>query len=445
MAQKPITPGFRTFFLIWFGQLISLTGTGLTGFALGVWVYQRTGSVTQFALIALATTLPGTMFSPIAGALVDRWDRRWAMFLSDAGASACTLSMCLLLFAGRLQIWEIYIAMAISSTITAFQWPAYSSATTLLVPKEQLGRASGMVQIAEAVAQIGSPAIAGVMMGIFPIHTILLVDYATYLFALFTLLITRFPKPEVTAESKTRQGSLLREAAFGWTYIVARPGLFGLLLYFAVGNFTTGFAEVLFTPLVLSFSTPAVLGLIMSAGGIGFLGGSLVMSIWGGPRKRILGILGFNLLQGVTLLAAGIPPRVVIYVVAVFFFFFGQPMINGCSQAIWQVKTAPDVQGRVFAMRRMIAWSSLPFSYLLAGPLADLVFKPLLIQGGPLANSVGRIIGIGPGRGIGLFFIIMGILVLVITVGFYLYPHLRHLEVELPDVITSKSPAPTAD
>jgi hypothetical protein len=183
----------------------------------------------------------------------------------------------------------------------------------------------------------------------------------------------------------------------------------------------------------------------MSAGGIGFLGGSLVMSIWGGPRKRILGILGFNLLQGVTLLAAGIPPRVVIYVVAVFFFFFGQPMINGCSQAIWQVKTAPDVQGRVFAMRRMIAWSSLPFSYLLAGPLADLVFKPLLIQGGPLANSVGRIIGIGPGRGIGLFFIIMGILVLVITVGFYLYPHLRHLEVELPDVITSKSPAPTAD
>ena len=445
MVQKTITPGFRTFLLIWFGQLISLTGTGLTGFALGVWVYQRTGSVTQFALIALATTLPGILFSPIAGALVDRWDRRWAMFLSDAGASTCTLIMCLLLFAGRLQVWEIYIAMAISSTITAFQWPAYSAATTLLVPKEQLGRASGMVQIAEAVAQIGSPAIAGVMMGIFPIFNILLIDYATYLFALVTLLITRFPKPEVTAESKTRQGSLLREAAFGWTYIVARPGLLGLLLYFAVGNFTTGFAQVLFTPLVLSFSTPAVLGVIMSAGGIGFLGGSLVMSIWGGPRKRILGILAFNLLQGVTLLAAGIPPRLVIYVVAVFFFFFGQPMVNGCSQAIWQVKTAPDVQGRVFAMRRMIAWSSLPFSYLLAGPLADHVFTPLLIQGGPLANSVGRIIGVGPGRGIGLFFIIMGILVLAITAGFYLYPHLRHLEVEIPDAITSKSPVPTAD
>ena len=364
------------------------------------------------------------------------------MFLSDAGASVCTLSMCLLLFAGRLQVWEIYIAMSISSTITAFQWPAYSAATTLLVPKEHLGRASGMVQIADAVAQIGSPVIAGVMMGVFPIYTILLVDFASYLFALVTLLITQFPKPEATAESTTRRGSLLREAAFGWTYIVARPGLLGLLIYFAANNFTTGFAQVLFTPLVLSKYTPALLGMIMSAGGIGFLGGSLVMSIWGGPRQRILGILVFNLLQGVTLLAAGFPPRLVILVVAVFLFFFGQPLINGCSQAIWQVKTAPDVQGRVFAMRRMIAWSSLPFSYLLAGPLADHVFEPLLIQGGPLANSVGRIIGIGPGRGIALFFIIMGILVLATTVGFYLYPPLRRVEVELPDSITSKPAAP---
>jgi hypothetical protein len=161
------------------------------------------------------------------------------------------------------------------------------------------------------------------------------------------------------------------------------------------------------------------------------------MSIWGGPRKRVLGILGFNILQGVTLLAAGIPPQLVIYIVAVFFFFFGQPLINGCSQAIWQVKTAPDVQGRVFAMRRMIAWSTMPLSYLLAGPLADHVFKPLLIQGGPLANSVGRIIGVGAGRGIGLFFIIMGIIVLATTAGFYLYPPLRRVEIELPDSITS--------
>jgi MFS family permease len=353
--------------------------------------------------------------------------------------------MCLLLFIGRLEVWEIYIAMAISSTITAFQWPAYSAATTLLVPKEHLGRASGMVQIAEAVAQIGSPAIAGVMMGVFPIFTILLVDFVTYLFALFTLLITRFPKPEITVESKARQGSLLREAAFGWTYIVARPGLLGLLLYFASINFVTGFAQVLFTPLVLSLTTPAVLGMIWSVGGIGFLIGSLAMSLWGGPRQRILGIFCFGLLEGVVLLGIGLPPRVIVFATVAFLFFLAEPVIGSCSQATWQVKTPPDVQGRVFAVRRMIAWSSMPLSYLLAGPLADHVFTPLLLQGGPLANSVGRIIGVGPGRGIALFFVIMSILVMAATGVGFLYPRLRRLEVELPDMITSKSPAPTAD
>ena len=445
MTPKTPIPAFRTFLLIWFGQLISLTGTGLTGFALGVWVYQRTGSVTQFSLIALSTTLPGILFSPLAGALVDRWDRRWAMFIADAGAALCTLSMCVLLYFGRLQVWEIYILMAISSTVTAFQWPAYSAATTLLVPKEHLGRASGMVQIAEAVAQIGAPAIAGAMMGIFPIFTILLVDFFTYVFALFTLLITRFPKPEISAENRARQGSLLREAAFGWTYIVARPGLLGLLLYFASINFVTGFAQVLFTPLVLGITTPAVLGLIWSVGGIGFLVGSLVMSVWGGPRQRVLGILGFGLLEGLMLLAIGLPPRVIFLGAAVFLFFLAEPVIGGCSQATWQVKTPPDVQGRVFAVRRMIAWSAMPLAFLLAGPLADRVFTPLLVQGGPLADSIGRILGVGPGRGIALFFVIMGLLVMAATAVGFLHPRLRRLEVELPDAVASRSPAPAAE
>ncbi len=438
-----LTKGFRTFLLVWFGQLISLTGTGLTGFALGVWVYQRTGSVTQFSLIALSTTLPGIVFSPLAGALVDRWDRRWAMFIADAGASLCTLTMCVLLFLGRLQVWEIYLLMGLSSTVAAFQWPAYSAATTLLVPKEQLGRASGMVQIAEAMAQIGSPAIAGLMMGIFPIFSILLIDFFTYVFALFTLLITRFPRPESTAEDKARKGSLLGEAAFGWKFMTARPGLLGVLLYFASLNFATGFAQVLFTPLVLTVTTPAVLGLIWSVGGVGFLAGSLAMSIWGGPRQRIVGILSAGLLEGLMLLAIGLPPRVVFLAAAVFVFFMAEPVIGACSQATWQVKTPPEIQGRVFAVRRMIAWSAMPLSYLFAGPLADRVFTPLLVQGGPLANSLGRLIGVGPGRGIALFFVVTGIVVIAATGAGFLYPRLRRLETELPDTVASQ-PLPSA-
>ena len=442
MTENVAPRGFRTFVLIWFGQLVSLTGSGLTGFALGVWVYQRTGSVTQFALISLFTSLPGIVISPVAGALVDRWDRRRAMILSDVGAALCTLSVAGLLLASRLEVWHIYVAMGISSTFSAFQWPAYSAATTLLVPKQHLGRASGMVQISEAVAQIISPVLAGALMVVIRVQGVMLLDFATFLFAALTLLLARIPRPAVTAEGKAGQGSLLHEATYGWTYIRARPGLFALLLFFAATNFATGIVGVLFTPLVLSFTSTAVLGLLLSIGGLGFLAGSLTMSAWGGPKRRVYGILGCHLLMGVTLFAAGFPPLVWVIGAAAFLFFFSTPISNGCSQAIWQSKTAPDVQGRVFAVRRMIAWASLPLAYLMAGPLADQVFEPLLAEGGPLASSVGQIIGVGVGRGIGLLFIVLGSVILLAALVACLYPRLRNLETELPDFVADPaSPA----
>jgi hypothetical protein len=132
---------------------------------------------------------------------------------------------------------------------------------------------------------------------------------------------------------------------------------------------------------------------------------------------------------------AGFPPQATILATAAFLYFFSHPIINGSSQAIWQSKTAPDVQGRVFAVRRMIAWSSLPLAYLVAGPLADQVFEPLLANGGALASSVGQIIGTGEGRGIGLLYILLGILSIVATVLGSLYPRLRNVETELPDII----------
>jgi len=249
------------------------------------------------------------------------------------------------------------------------------------------------------------------------------------------------PRPVISAENLTARGSLLREAFFGWKYITARPGLLGLLLFFASTNFTGSIVQVLFTPLVLSFSNPATLGLIMTIGGVGMLVGSLLMSIWGGPKRRIFGILGFSLLQAVVLFAAGFPPNVMILSAAVFVFLFTSPLINGCSQAIWQTKTAPDVQGRVFSVRRMLAWSSLPLAYILAGPLADQVFEPLMAADGALAGSVGNLLGVGQGRGIGLLFILLGTLSLLMTAIISMFRHTRRVELELPDAIGTQSAA----
>ena len=181
---------FWTFALIWFGQLISLVGSGLTSFALGVWVYQTTGSVTSYTLVILCAMAPNILLSPVAGALVDRWDRRRAMLLSDTGAGLGTLAIVLLLTYNKGgQLWPILLATATSSAFSAFQWPAYAASTALLVPKEQLGRANGMVQFAQAVGFIASPALAGYLVTRIHVQGVILIDFITFAFAVFTLLL----------------------------------------------------------------------------------------------------------------------------------------------------------------------------------------------------------------------------------------------------------------
>jgi MFS family permease len=426
------------FLLIWLGQIVSVIGSDLTGFALGIWVYQRTGSVTQFALISLSTILPGIAISPIAGAVVDRWNRRWTMLLGDLGAGLSTLVLALMLFAGRLEVWHIYLATAASSTCSAFQSPAYAAATTLLVPKQHLSRANGLIHLGQSFAQLISPMLAGILVVTIQIQGVILVDFATFLFALITLLLIQFPEAKTTEAGIAGKGSLLREVAHGWTYIAARPGLVGLLIFLAASNFLVGIVEVLATPLVLSFASAAVLGTVLSIAGLGMLAGASVLSTWGGPQRLINSVVGFMGLSGLSILVAGLRPSVPLFTLAAFLLFFGLPIMNGSIQAIFQRKVAPDMQGRVFALMGAIAGSSLPLAYLIAGPLADRVFEPLLAPGGLLAGSIGQLIGVGRGRGIGLMFIVIGALTMLATAVAYQYPRLRLLESELPDAIADE-------
>lgn len=439
-TQKPIGQNLRTFLVIWFGQLVSTLGSGLTGFALGVWIYQETGSITLFALNLLAFTIPNLLVSPVAGALVDRWDRRWVMILSDTGAGLSTVMVALLFTMGHLEIWHVYLLTAINAAFSTFQWPAYSAVTTLLVPKSQLGRAGGMVQIGEAISALASPAVAGVLFVTIGLPGVVLVDFATYLFAVTTLLVVKVPRPPETEAGVEGRGSLLQEAAYGWKYILARKGLLGLLIIFAVTNFLTSMWNPLLPPMILEMSSPEMLGYLASLVGIGMLLGTLLMSAWGGPKRRIHGVLGFMIISGVFQMLLGLRPSLVLIAIAGFGAMFASPIINASSQAIWQSKVAPDVQGRVFAVRRMIAWSTIPLAYILAGPLADRVFNPLLVEGGALASSVGRVLGVGAGRGTGLLFMLTGFLSILAAVGGYIYPRVRHIEDELPDAMPQTPP-----
>ena len=222
----------QIFTLVWLGQLVSLMGSSLTEFALGVWVYQHTGSVTQLALSYLFAYLPQIALSPLAGALIDRWDRRSCMIISDAGAAFGSFALTILLFADRLMIWQIWLILGISSFFKAFYLPAYDATIALLVPKKQLNRANGMVQISKATARIISPMIGGILLVTTQLSNVLLIDCMTFLFSLVILLLVRFPR---LRSSHIHQGkgmrSLLHEASYGWTYIARYPGLLALFCH----------------------------------------------------------------------------------------------------------------------------------------------------------------------------------------------------------------------
>ena len=418
----------KIFLIIWLGQLTSLAGSQITSFALGIWVYRTTGSVTQFALISFFVALPSLIISPIAGALVDRWDRRWVIIISDSVAGLSTFFIALLVLTDQLQIWHVYLAITVSSISSVFHWPAYNSSITLLADKRHLGRVNGMAQLSEALAQLLAPICGGFLLVLIQLRGVVLLDMATFLFAVLTLLVVKFPKPKVTVTEKLGKGSLLQESIYGWRYINERPGLVGLLLFFTATNFTVYTSEVLVTPLVLSFASTKVLGIVLSIGGSGMLVGSIVMSIWGGPKRQIYNILGSQFLLGICIFLVGMRSSAILITAGSFMAFFTIPFFQGSSNAIWQSKVALDVQGRVFAIRRMFTWSSRPLAYLMAGPLADKIFEPLMSIKGPLSGSIGHIIGTGPGRGIGLMFMVMGALTALATIIAYQYDPLRLVE-----------------
>ncbi|MEO1374974.1 MAG: MFS transporter [Cyanobacteria bacterium J06635_10] len=427
--------GMSIFFVVWLGQLVSLSGSSITNFALDVWVYQQTGSVTQLSFLMLFTALPLVIISPFAGILVDHWNRRWVMILCDCGAALSTLTIATLVFSEKIQIWHIYLASAVISSFTAFQSPAYSAATTLLVPEKHLGRASGMIQLAQASGQLVAPVIGSVLLGLIQLSGIFVLDLSTFFFAFITLLLVRFPDHKVTKKPLTNKNSLLTQTLYGFDYLRVRPGLMALLLFFASSNLLVGIVQVLTYPLVLTFASQTQLGKIMSVGGVGMLTGSILMSTWGNGRQKYINLFFcFILLQGFAMILGGLYPSVLLAASAAFLFFLGLPFIFSCVRVIFQKKVAPDAQGRVFSLKNAIGLSSFPIAYLIAGTLADTIFEPVMTQDGLLAGTIGQIIGTGTGRGIGLMFIVLGGLNIILTIIAYQYAPLRLVEDELPTV-----------
>lgn len=428
------TRGGRVFTLVWLGQLVSNAGSSITGFGLGLWVFAQTGSATQLALIVLAARLPMLVVSPFAGALVDRWNRRTAMIVADAGAAVGTLVTAVLLMTGVFEIWHLYLTLSFSGLFRAFQFPAYSAATTLLVPKAHYSRAAGMVQLAGSLGLVAAPTLAALLVVASGLNTIFVIDFVTFLFAVGTLASVRFPEP---IRSKAEAGGvrpLLAEAREGFSFVASRRGLLVLLATFAVVNFAFSFQAVLLIPLLLSVATETAAGTVVSLSAIGLVAGSLLMAVWGGPTDRLRGLFLALAGMGAGFAVAGISPGLGWIFVGIMVIHVAHPVAGSMSQAIWQSKVPPEIQGRVFAVRQVLSIAAAPVAYLLAGQLADRVFEPFMAGDSGLAGLTAQILGSGAGRGIGLMFVLLGTLVIGGVVVAWNAASIRTLDAAVPDI-----------
>jgi hypothetical protein len=266
-----------------------------------------------------------------------------------------------------------------------------------------------------------------------------LIDAATFLVGVATLAAAKVPRPPRAADAEV-EPSLWREAATGWQYVRERRPLLALLAVFGFTNFLFGIASIAITPLVLSFTDAAGLGVQMAVGGAGLVVGGIAMSTWGGPPRRIVGVLGFSALAGLALAAHGVAPSLPLVAAVGFVFFLCVPVINASNDTLWQAKVPNELQGRCFAIQRVLTEAAMPAGFCLAGPLIERVFEPLMANGGALAGSVGQLIGSGDGRGIALLFVVLGGLMTGVAAIAYTVPALRQIEERLPDA----APLPAA-
>ncbi|PKF50024.1 hypothetical protein AT251_14595 [Enterovibrio nigricans] len=430
-AEQEANPSLTLFFVIVFGQFMSMLGTGVTAFALGTWVYLQTGSVTEFAYISVFALLPGILMLPLAGALVDRWDRRIILMLSDTISVSGTLFIFLMMATGELQIWQIYTVVAISSIGQAFQRPAYIATIAQLVPKRYLGRANGLAQLASSSSQVIAVFAGGYLFLQIGLKNVLMLDIAAFSVAFTTLLLIRFPN----CMFKKRELPLVQEIMEGWQYILQRREMVAMVVFFAVYNFAFSAIAVLGTPLILSVGEADLLGRVLAFDGIGQLAGGLLMGIWGGTKLRAHGMIGFTTMTGISMMIAGLTAQQFFLMLGFFGIGMSLALVNAHWQCLIQVKVGLELQGRVIATNQMMSWSMMPLAYFGISYIAEHVMEPFVYGDSAIAVLISSIMGEREGLGVGLLLTGLGAFAVLWSIASLLYRPLRLMEKRLPDAV----------
>ncbi|MFF2040560.1 amino acid adenylation domain-containing protein [Kitasatospora sp. NPDC058170] len=425
-----VRPTMGRFLTVASGQQVSMIGSALTEFALPIWIYLKTGSLVQFGLLAACGLVPGILSAPIAGALVDRNDRRRIMLYGDIAAGATQAVMLVLYLTGSLEVWHAYVLIGVLSTALTFQRLAWGSAVPQLVPKRYLGRANGVVQMAFGFAQFLVPLFAVGLLSAIGLGGILTLDVISYVIATGITLAVRFP--DVMAFS--RRESVATEIRAGFHRALGSRHFRAMLFFFAVLNIFLSPLFLLTTPLVLSFAPLSAAGWVSTAAGLGAVLGGITLLVWGGPRHlRLRGVLLSTLVLAAACLVTGLRPSIVVVALGAFGMTYGLALVNGVYATIIQTKVPLRFHGRVIAVNTMVAWSTLPIGFAVVAPFGPKLLQPLMDGDGALADTVGRLIGTGDGRGIGLLYLLFGLAMAVLALICLCIPALAHFDRDVPD------------
>lgn len=367
----------RTFFIIWSGQAFSLFGSELVQFALVWFLTRQTGSASVLAMASFVALLPRVLISPFIGALIDRWNRQRVMIFADLFIAGFTLVLAVIFWQNRVQVWHIYAIMFIRALGSSFHWPAMQSSTSLMVPKDQLARISGMNQTLQGILGILAPMTAALLLDILPMQGMLAIDILTALIAITTLLFVVIPQP-VKNEGVTPYvgiGGLIRDVKEGFRYLANWKGMMVLTIAATLLNFllNPGFT---FTPLLVTqhFGKGAVeLSLVEAVFSFGMIAGGIMLSVWGGFKRRIMttlsGIMGIAV--STAIIAVAKPSEFLWAAAGMGITGFMMPITNGPISAIMQAHVEPEIQGRVFTMTNSLMSAMIPVSMLVAAPVAE--------------------------------------------------------------------------
>lgn len=396
---------YSRFLTVWTGQLLSGLGTGMTGFALGVHVFNRTQSATGFAMVILALFLPSILLRPLGGVLADRLDRRSLIVFGDIGSAAAVLFMLLSFRSGEWNLSLIYLGVAVNSAFTALQNPAYKATVTDLVPEERYSRAAGLLQLSASLQHLVAPLAGALLLTAAGVEVVLLADVASFFVAVAAVLAVR---QEVPPRQPASSGRVLPALRSGARAILRHRELLDTVLVIALVTFFVGLLQTLFAPMMLSFTDSRTLGLVQSLSALGMLVSSILIGIVSLPLAS-RGVMSGGLASaGVFLILMSLSTNVIWITLFFFLFFFCLPLIN--TSADLQIRTAVpnDLQGRAWGIIGLLTQVGYVVAYLSGGLLADFVFNPLLVSDGALSQSLGRIFGVGPGRGIALMLALAG-------------------------------------